>query len=223
MTMPNADATIEAGIPALRPTIHLIDDDAAVRKGLSMLLRAAGFTVRPHASALEFLATQDTHDPDRRSCVLTDVRMPEMDGIALVQRLRQQGIAVPVVVMTAHGDVLTAVRAMKAGASDFIEKPFDDQVLLDAITGALANGAPGTAPVAHAFADAAARIAALSRREREVLDLLVAGRSNKVIAHELGLSERTVEVHRAHMMERLGVRSLAEAVRLSVWAELAGG
>lgn len=223
MTMTNGDAPANQGTPASRPAVHLIDDDAAVRKGVSMLLRTAGFTVREHASAVRFLAERDVLDADRRSCVLTDVRMPEMDGIALVQRLRQDGIAVPVVVMTAHGDVLTAVRAMKAGASDFIEKPFDDQVLLDAITGALANSAPGVAPATNAFADAATRIAALSRREREVLDLLVAGRSNKVIAHELGLSERTVEVHRAHMMERLGVRSLAEAVRLSVWAELAAG
>jgi two-component system response regulator FixJ len=204
--------------PAL---VHLIDDDRAVRQGVSLLLRSAGFAVRDYPSATEFLERIGAPEPQARACALTDVRMPGIDGIALVQRLRARGIAMPVVVMTGHGDVLMAVQAMKAGASDFIEKPFDDRVLLDAIGAALAAARPGAPPQPDAFAAAAERVANLTRREREVLDLLVAGRSNKVIAHDLSLSERTVEVHRSRMMERLGVRSLPEAVRLAVWAELA--
>jgi two-component system response regulator FixJ len=205
--------------PAL---VHLIDDDRAVRQGVSMLLRAAGFAVRDYPSATEFLERIGAPDAHARACALTDVRMPGIDGIELLQRLRARGIALPVVVMTAHGDVLMAVQAMKAGASDFIEKPFDDQVLLDAIGAALGAARPDASPQPDAFASAARRVARLTRREREVLDLLVAGRSNKMIAHDLSLSERTVEVHRSRMMERLGVRSLSEAVRLAVWAELAG-
>ena len=143
--------------------------------------------------------------------------MPGLDGLELLRRLKQGGFRGPVVVMTAHGDVPTAVRAMKAGAVDFIEKPFDDGALLAAVEAALqspqASGAAGAG-------DAAERVAALSPREREVLDLLIAGKPNKLIARDLGLSPRTVEVHRARMMARLGVGSLAEAVRLAVRAEL---
>jgi two-component system response regulator FixJ len=210
-----------------RSCVHLVDDDAAVRQGVAMLLRAARLRVVTYDSAVAFLAALDTLDPSAPACVLSDVRMPEIDGIELVERLRAAGNTLPVVMMTAHGDVLTAVRAMKAGANDFIEKPFEDTVLLAAIENVLAAASAAAAPAESAlpdtFAAAACRVAQLSRREREVLDLLVAGRSNKVVAHELSLSERTVEVHRARMLERLGVRTLPEAVRLAVWAELAGG
>jgi len=143
--------------------------------------------------------------------------MPGLDGLELLSRLKQGGFRRPVVVMTAHGDVSTAVRAMKAGALDFVEKPFDDGALLAVVEAAL-----GTSQAAGAAGadDAAERVAALSPREREVLDLLIAGKPNKQIARDLGLSPRTVEVHRARLMARLGVGSLAEAVRLAVRAEL---
>jgi two-component system response regulator FixJ len=147
-----------------------------------------------------------------------DVRMPEMDGLQVQGRLRELHVGLPVIVMTGHGDVQTAVRAMKAGAVDFIEKPFNDEVLLSTIEAALARGAATDRN--REAEDAAWRIAKLSRREREVLDALVSGRPNKVIAFDLGISVRTVEVHRARMMERLGVRQLAEAVRLAVMARL---
>jgi two-component system response regulator FixJ len=143
--------------------------------------------------------------------------MPDLDGLELLRRLKERGFCRPVVIMTAHGDISTAVRAMKAGAADFIEKPFDDQLLLDAC-GAALNASPASG--ATGIDEAAARVAALSPREREVLMLLMTGKSNKQIAWDLGLSPRTVELHRAHLMARLEVGSLAEAVRLAVQAEL---
>jgi two-component system response regulator FixJ len=142
-----------------------------------------------------------------------------MDGLEVQTRLRRMGVLLPVIVMTAGGDVQTAVQAMKAGAMDFIEKPFDDEVLLSAIESSLARAGQGDR--ADKPLDAARRLAALSPRERQVLDALLAGRPNKVIAYDLGLSVRTVEVHRARMMERLGVRHLSEAIRLAVMAKLA--
>jgi two-component system response regulator FixJ len=195
-------------------TAHVIDDDEAVRRAVAMLLRSAGIPVETHPSGLAFLAALPALAEEGIGCVLTDVRMPGLDGLELLRRLGERGFRRPVVVMTAHGDVPTAVRAMKAGAVDFVEKPFDDQVLLAAIGAALdARQAPGAT-------EAAARVAALSPREREVLHLLAAGRPNKHIARELGLSPRTVEVHRARLMARLGAGSLAEAVRIAVQAEL---
>ncbi|WP_135469268.1 response regulator FixJ [Crenalkalicoccus roseus] len=207
-----------------RGAVHVVDDDEAVRRSLAMLLRSAGMAVRTHPSALAFLDALPSLGEGDIGCVLTDVRMPGMDGLQMLRQLRAQGFAKPVIVMTAHGDIATAVQAMKAGALDFIEKPFDDEALLAALDAALAAPAPEAPPPAAPPADpaaseAAARIAALSPREREVLELLTAGKPNKVIAHELGISPRTVEVHRARMMERLGARSLAEAVRLALRAE----
>jgi two-component system response regulator FixJ len=154
-------------------------------------------------------------------CVLLDVRLPGMDGLEVQERLTKLDLFLPVIVMTGQGDVQTAVKAMKAGAVDFIEKPFAEEVLLNTIEAALAMA---DRPDRHREAlEAAARIAALSPREREVLDALVAGRPNKVIAFDLGISVRTVEVHRARMMDRLGVGQLAEAIRLAVMANLAPG
>jgi two-component system, LuxR family, response regulator FixJ len=205
-------------------TVHVIDDDEAVRRALAMLLRSAGFPTETHFSGLAFLGVLPTLGEGGIGCVLTDVRMPGLDGLQLLHRLRECDFRRPVIVMTAHGDIPTAVQAMKAGASDFIEKPFDDEVILAAVDAALkvAGQASGhTGPVNPAVAEAAARIAALSPREREVLELLMVGKSNKIIAHELDLSPRTVEVHRARLMARLGVDSLAEAVRLAVRAEVA--
>lgn len=197
--------------------VHVIDDDDAVRRALAMLFRSAGIPAETHASGFAFLEALPSLREDAVGCVLTDVRMPGLDGLELLLRLQQGGFRRPIVVMTAHGDVSMAVRAMKAGAVDFVEKPFDDRALLAVIEATLgaqqASGAAG--------ADgAAARIASLSPRERDVLNLLLMGKPNKHIARDLGLSPRTVEVHRARLMTKLGVGSFAEAVRLAVQAEL---
>jgi two-component system response regulator FixJ len=199
------------------PAVHVIDDDDAVRRALALLFRSAGIPVETHPSGSAFLEALPALRDDAVGCVLTDVRMPGLDGLELLRRLKQGGFRRPVVVMTAHGDVAMAVRAMKAGAVDFVEKPFDDEALLAATEAALRT--PHVAGAAWAD-DAAERMAALSPREREVLELLIAGKPNKLIARDLGLSPRTVEVHRARLMARLGVGSLAEAVRLAVHAEL---
>ncbi len=213
--------TDESATPA---TVHVVDDDEDVCWAIETLLMSAKLPVRTWSSALTFLAELPILPPDSLGCVLTDVRMPEMDGIELLQRLREQGFCRPVLVMTSHGDIALAVRAMKLGAFEFIEKPFDDEALLAAVRAALDAGGGQQAPetTRPEIADAAARIATLSPREREVLDLAMEGKSSKIIAHELGLSPRTVEVHRLRLMARLGVGSLAEAVRLSVLAELGG-
>jgi two-component system response regulator FixJ len=205
-------------MPADR-VVHVVDDDAAIRRSLERLLQAAGFDTVSYETPFAFLEAVKTLVP---GCVLLDVRMPGMSGLAVEERLNDMGVHLPIVVMTAQGDVATAVRAMKAGASDFIEKPYDDEVLLKAIETALEKGS-GRHDRDQEVANAAERIAALSPREWQVLDALVAGHPNKVIAYDLGLSVRTVEVHRARMMERLGVRQLAEAVRLAVLAKLSHG
>ncbi len=198
-----------------RRIVHVIDDDEAVRRAIAMLLRSAGFHAETYPSGSAFLKELPAQDEAGGMCVLTDLRMPDLDGLELFRRLKTQGFTGPVIVMTAHGDVATAVRAIKAGATDFIEKPFDDETLLTAIGAALDQFQ--SAPAA---AEAAARIGMLKPREREVLELLMQGKPNKVVAQELGLSTRTVEVHRARLMARLEVGSLAEAVRLAVRAEL---
>jgi two-component system response regulator FixJ len=197
-------------------TIHIVDDDPAVRRSLERLLYSAGFRTVLYENTRSFF---DAAPVLSAGCVLLDVRMPEMDGLELQARLNRLGFPLPMIVMTGHGDIQTAVRAMKAGAVDFIEKPFDDVSLIAAIDSALAGS--GRAFQDREIAEAAERIASLSPREREVLDGLVAGRQSKVIAYDLGLSVRTVEVHRARMLERLGTCRLAEAVRLAVLAGLA--
>lgn len=208
-------------------TVHVVDDDEDVCWAIETLLLSARLPVRTWPSGLAFLEGLPTLDPDTVGCVLTDVRMPGMDGVELLSRLREAGFLRPVLVMTSHGDIALAVRAMKAGAFEFLEKPFDDEAMLSAVRAALAvNGEDqpaGREETRVEIVDAAARVATLSPREREVLDLAMEGKSSKVIAHELGLSPRTVEVHRLRLMARLGVGSLAEAVRLSVLAELGGG
>ncbi|KAA2213691.1 response regulator transcription factor [Teichococcus oryzae] len=210
--------------------VHVVDDDEDVLWAVETLLLSDGFAVRTYPSATAFLAALPELGRSAIGCVLTDVRMPEVDGLELLRRLgaaRGPASGRPVLVMTAHGDVAMAVRAMKAGAFDFIEKPFDDAVLLSAVRAALAVPSPGRGepapPDRPELAEAAARIATLSPREREVLDLAMEGKPSKVIAHELGISPRTVEVHRLRLMARLGVGSLAEAVRLAVWADLGNG
>jgi two-component system, LuxR family, response regulator FixJ len=194
-------------------TVYIVDDDAGVRRSLERLLDSAGLCARSYESPLAFL---DAATGLSAGCVLLDVRMPEMDGLTLQAWLSKLEVALPVIVITGQGDVQTAVRAMKAGAVDFIEKPYNDEALLNAIETALARA--GQPDRVHEAGEAKRRIAELTPRERQVLDALVAGHPNKVIAYDLGISVRTVEVHRARMMERLGVHQLAEAIRLSVMA-----
>jgi two-component system response regulator FixJ len=201
-------------MPAER-TVHVVDDDAAIRRSLELLLDAAGFEVISYDTPLAFLDAAPSLSP---GCVLLDIKMPGMDGLELQALLLKENVALPVIVMTGQGDVQSAVRAMKAGAVDFLEKPYSDELLLNAIEAALGRiGAPDDD---RETAVAAQLIATLSPRERQVLDSLVAGRANKVIAFDLGISVRTVEVHRARMMERLGVRQFAEAIRLAVMAQI---
>lgn len=196
-------------------TVHVVDDDAAVRRSLERLLSSAGFAAVSYPTPEAFL---EAAPGLAAGCILLDVQMPGMDGLMLQAELRARGGGLPVIVMTGHGDVATAVRAMKAGAADFIEKPFNDEVLVMAIEAAL--GKVGDVGRDRDAAAAAQRIATLSPREREVLEGLVGGRSTKEIAFDLGISIRTVEVHRSRMMERLDVRQFAEAVRLAVLARL---
>lgn len=194
---------------AIERLVHVIDDDAAVRDSLAFLLDSAGVSVRAYESALSFLQALPLPPG---GCIVTDVRMPQMTGLELVRRLKQQGVAVPVIVMTGHADVPLAVEAMKAGVFDFVEKPFDDEVLLKAIAAALDQSAERARDASHA-SEYAHLIATLSPREREVLDALVAGRANKVIASDLGISARTVEVYRANVMTKMQAGSLPELVR----------
>jgi two-component system response regulator FixJ len=192
--------------------VHVIDDDADVRQSLAFLLSTAGLAVRVHDSAVAFLKVL----PEiKDGCVVTDVRMPGIDGLELQRRLGELEKHLPVIVMTGHGDVPLAVEAMKAGAVDFIEKPFDDEVMLSAIRAALARNADDRERNARAAA-IQERIARLSDRERDVLDRLVAGKANKVIAYELGISPRTVEVYRANVMTKMQADSLSELVRMAL-------
>ena len=193
--------------------VHVVDDDGAVRDSLRFLLDAAGFAVRTHASAEALLSA----GPTVSGCVLTDVRMPGMDGLELLRRLHAAAITVPVVVMTGHADVPMAIRAMKAGALDFLEKPFADDALVAAVRAAL-DESRRTAEARAQSGQASARVAGLTPRERQVFDLLVEGLPTKAIAKALGASPRTVEVHRARVMEKLGARSLPELVRLALVA-----
>lgn len=192
--------------------IYIVDDDEPIRKSLQLLMKSARYTSRSCASAREFL---ECHDPSRPGCLVLDVRMPGMSGLELQEMLRETGIGIPVIIMTGHGDIPMAVRAMKAGALDFIEKPFDNQLLLDRIEQALQEAAEEQQRQQVA-AEAAELLDRLTPRERETMDLLVEGKLNKQIAADLGISVRTVEAHRARIMEKLDVRSLSDLVRLSM-------
>ena len=195
--------------------VHVIDDDPAVRDSLAFLLETANLSPRTYDSAVAFLEAL----PEVTSgCVVTDVRMPEMTGIELVRRLKGQGFRLPIVMITGHADVPLAVEAMKAGVADFIEKPFDDDVLLAAIGAALRDGEKDRQGAAEA-AEITARMDTLSGREREVLGGLVAGHANKVIAFDLGISLRTVEIYRANVMTKMKAASLSELVRMAMLAE----
>ena len=197
--------------------VHVVDDDEAVRRSLAMLLASTGLTTKAYGSAEAVLVAARELDGLAMGCVVVDVRMPGMDGISLMEALRREGVTLPVVVVTGHGDIPLAVRAMRAGALDFIEKPYSEDRILDAVETALE--AVRVADQRRVLlAQAQARVAGLSPREREVLAALVAGKANKVIGFELGISPRTVEVHRAKLMEKLRVRSLPEAVRIALAA-----
>ena len=200
------------------PVVIIVDDDEAVRDSLSFLLDVAGYRTRAFASGTALLeALLPPLAAADAGCLLLDVRMPEIDGVTTLERLRAAGFQLPAIIMTGHADVPLAVRAMKAGARDFIEKPFSDGAILAAVAQALEAEAntPG-----HA---ALARVATLTPREREVLAGLVAGLPNKSIAYDLGISPRTVEIHRAHVMEKLEARSLSELVRLALAAGIEPG
>jgi two-component system response regulator FixJ len=192
--------------------VHVIDDDAEVRQSLAFLLGTVGFAVRLHESASAFL---EVLPEAQDGCIVTDVRMPGVDGIELQRRLRAQGIALPVIVMTGHGDIALAVEAMKAGAIDFIEKPFDDEVLLTAIKAALARRAGDRERTAQSAA-VRERLKLLSEREQQVMGGLVAGKPNKIIAFDLGISARTVEIYRANVMAKMQADSLSALVRMAL-------
>ena len=198
--------------------VHVIDDDDALRDSLLFLLDCAGIEARGYESALAFVAHLERGQAAEHGCVVTDIRMPGMSGMELVARLRDLGFADPVIVITGHGDVPLAVQAMKAGVSDFIEKPFDDDQLLSAVRSALARSGGIQAEEAERR-EVEARLASLSMREREVLDGLVEGKPNKIIAFDLGISARTVEIYRAHVMTKMQARSLSELVRMALSAE----
>ena len=193
--------------------VHLIDDDEDVRRALAFLLGTAGLAVKVYETASAFLERQDDSST---SCIVSDVRMPGIDGLELLRRLREKGTTIPVIVMTGHAEVRMAVEAMKNGAVDFIEKPFADDVLLGAIARAIELA--GRAPAPGKNMAARERFASLSDRERQVLSGLLAGLPNKTIAYDLGLSPRTVELHRANVMTKAGVSSLSELVRLALQA-----
>jgi two-component system, LuxR family, response regulator FixJ len=195
--------------------VHLVDDDEAIRRSAGFMLKTAGMHVRTYENGVELLKSAPNLEP---GCILLDIRMPGMDGLEVQEALKARGVALPVIIMTGHGDVSLAVQAMKAGAVDFIEKPFEKAVLLSAIEQGVERLKRSHA--GHERADeAAVRLQALTPREREVLDGLAKGLPNKTIAYDLGISPRTVEIHRANVMTKLEVRSLSEALRLAFAAQ----
>jgi two-component system response regulator FixJ len=198
--------------------VHVIDDDEAMRESLSFLLKAAKVAVSAYDSADAFLAKlQDI----KGGCIVTDVRMPGMSGLDLLKRLRELNNQMPVIVITGHGDVPLAVEAMKYGASDFLEKPFDDDTLLGAVRKALSENTASQED--HALRAAVTqRMASLSARERQVLEGLLAGHANKTIAYDLGISPRTIEIYRANVMTKMEAASLSEVVRMALAAGVLG-
>ena len=203
---------------AAEPVVHVIDDDPSAREALAFLIDCAGIAVRTYESALQFLSKLSGLE---HGCIVTDVRMPDMTGIELIERLKALGVSDPVIVITGHADVPMAIQAMKAGVSDFLEKPFSDRAILDAIQSALARQSGRDEADAERQA-INARIDSLSQREREVLDGLVEGLANKAIAYDLAISARTVEVYRANVMTKMKAGSLSELVRMVTTARLAG-
>ena len=199
-----------------RRLIHIVDDEEAIRRSAGFMLKTAGYAVAVYSSGQAFLQAARDAEP---GCVLLDVRMPGMDGLEVQQQMIERGVAMPVVVLTGHGDVAIAVRAMKGGAVDFIEKPFEKAVLLAAVTTAFERLDDREGRAAHTQA-AAVAVAGLTGREQDVLRGMAQGLPNKTIAFDLGISPRTVEVHRANLMAKLQVKSLSEALRIAFAAGL---
>ncbi len=199
----------------VQPMVHVVDDDGAIRDALVLLLEAAGHSARAHTDAAAFLGSIDPVQP---GCVIADVRMPGMSGLDLQRHLREQRIDLPVIIITGHADVSMAVQALKAGAADFIEKPFDEDVLLSSVARALDRGAR-VYRERRQLDEIGARAATLTPREREVMDLVVQGMPNKAVAVELSISARTVEIHRARVMEKMGAASLSDLVRMALRLE----
>lgn len=197
--------------------IYVVDDDAAIRDSIRILLESVGFSVQVYSSATQFLVNEIATG----GCLIADIRMPSMTGLELQEEIASRNIDIPVIIMTGHGDVPLAVRAMKAGAVDFIEKPFEDEILLACIKRALATGKLTQGRTSEAMA-AKEMLARLTPRETSVLACLMKGQSNKVAAHELDISPRTVEIHRAHVMNKLKARSLSDLVRTALAADQLG-
>ena len=195
--------------------VHLVDDDAAIRRSVGFMLKTSGHRVETYESGMDLLKNANHLEP---GCVLLDIRMPGMDGLEVQQALQEKGVPLPVIIMTGHGDVTLAVKAMKTGAVDFIEKPFEKADLIAALDEGFrrlsVKGASG-----ERSRDASIRLQSLTPRERDVLDGLANGFPNKTIAYDLGISPRTVEIHRANLMTKLGVRSLSEALRIAFAAQ----
>ena len=199
-----------------QPVVHIIDDDEGLRESLAFLLRSAAFEVKSFESAKAFLDVLPHAAP---GCIITDVRMPDISGIELLRRLKELKIGVPVIVITGHGDIALAVEAMKIGAADFFEKPFDDDLLVASVRAALRQREGQTKRGAKR-AEIEHRISTLSRREKDVLTGLIEGRANKQIAFDLGISPRTVEIYRANLMNKMQADSLSDLVRMALLAEM---
>jgi FixJ family two-component response regulator len=198
------------------PVVFVVDDDEAVCRSLSVLIEDIGLEVRTFTSAQQFLGA---YDPQQSGCLVLDVRMSGMSGLELQSRLKELGYEIPIIIITGHADVPMAVEAMKAGALDFIEKPFRDQILLDNIQKAIEVDAQ-TRRNRKESQDVQSRIQNLTRRERQIMDLLVLGKTNKTIAYELGISQKTVDFHRANILDKAGVDSVVELLRLTQKAKL---
>jgi two-component system, LuxR family, response regulator FixJ len=202
----------------LTPTVYIVDDDSGVRSSIRVLMKSVGLAAMPFPSAKEFLDAYNVHSP---GCLVLDIRMPGMSGLELQEALNERGAVIPVIFITGHGDIPMAVEAMRHGAFDFLQKPFRDQDLIDRIQQALALDAE-TRESLREHARTRVRIGSLTPREREVLDLLTSGKANKMMAQDLGLSQRTVEIHRANVMEKMGAKSVAQLVRMVMDLEHSG-
>jgi|EndMetStandDraft_8_1072994.scaffolds.fasta_scaffold342195_2 two-component system response regulator FixJ len=205
-------------MPSDKAVVHVIDDDEAMRQSLAFLLGTVGMKVQTYESAMAFLAVA----PEIKSgCIITDVRMPEVSGLDLLRRVRELELGIPVIMITGHGDVPLAVEAMKIGALDFLEKPFDDEVLLASVRSAL-NQLDQDQRRQTERSDIQGRLETLSNRERDVLQGLVAGHANKQIAYDLGISPRTIEIYRANLMTKMQASSLSNLVRMALIAGILG-
>jgi len=198
-----------------QPFVHLVDDDAAIRRSVSFMLKTSGYQVQAYESGVELLKHAGELRP---GCILLDIRMPGMDGLEVQQALQEKGVTLPVIIMTGHGDVSLAVRAMKAGTIDFIEKPFEKETLKSALDHGFLRLSQKQV-TGERRRDAEVRLQVLTSRERDVLNGLAQGLPNKTIAYDLGISPRTVEIHRANLMTKLGVRSLSAALRIAFAAQ----